>query len=227
LKYDTLDGTMQPGKIGLYIHEVLYNRGGTEAYTVRMAAALAEIYPAASISFVSECYSPSDLKNSADFCALMEERYGVRFDPGRVGMRAVQIRGGPSAADPIPGRLAKLLHRMRIQDASREFDLFFYCSRGNFGSKAKRSVAIIHFPPVPCKRFFRGMQDRFFARSYDAYLPNSTFTQGYLEQYWPGIPHDKIRLLYPPIAPVPDLGLPRRSSSSCAAGSTRPRNWSC
>ena len=44
-----MDGTMQPGKIGLYIHEVLYNRGGTEAYTVRMAEALSLLFPGAGI----------------------------------------------------------------------------------------------------------------------------------------------------------------------------------
>ena len=204
---------MQPRKIGLYIHEVLYNRGGTEAYTVRMAEALSEIYPESRISFVSECYAPSDFTGNADFCAMMKERYGVTFDSGRVGFKAVRAGSGARAG----GRLGKLIQKMRLQDASREFDLFFYCSRGYMGFRGRRNVAIIHFPMNPSTdrgtslpaRLLRRQRDRRFASSYDAYLPNSDFTGHYLRQYWPDIPTDRIQLLYPPIAPVPDLGLPK------------------
>lgn len=197
---------MQPRKIGLYIHEVLYNRGGTEAYTVRMAAALSEIYPEADISFVSECYAPSDYAGDGAFCELLKERYGVEFDSSKIHLKAVRADGGPGA---VPGRLGGCLLRRRIQGASRGFDLFFYCSRGYLTFHAGRNIAIIHFPMRPRGGLLRGWKDRRFMAAYDAFLPNSTFTQGYLEQYWPGIPRDKIHLLYPPIAPVPDRGLPK------------------
>ena len=198
---------MQPRKIGLYIHEVLYNRGGTEAYTVRMAEALAGIFPEARISFVSECYAPSDYAGDGAFCGLLKERYGVEFDPGRVGLVPVRAPGDASGA--APGRLGGWLLRRRIQGASRGFGLFFYCSRGYLTFRAERNIAIIHFPMRPRGGLLRGRKDRHFMASYDAFLPNSTFTQGYLEEYWPGIPKDKIHLLYPPIAPVPDRGLPK------------------
>ena len=195
---------MQPRKIGLYIHEVLYNRGGTEAYTVRMAAALAEIYPEARISFVSECYAPADYAGDGAFCGLLKERYGVEFEPGRAGL--VPVRAPGNASGTGPGRLGGWLFRRRIQGASRGFDLFFYCSRGYLTFKAKHNIAVIHFPMRP-RGGRRGRQDRSFVSAYDAFLPNSTFTQGYLEEYWPEIPAGKIHLLYPPIAPVPDRGI--------------------
>ncbi|MBQ9539620.1 MAG: glycosyltransferase family 4 protein [Treponema sp.] len=213
-KCDTLDDTMQPGKIGLYIHELLYNMGGTEAYTVRMAAALAEIYPDSRILFVSECYSPSDYAGDAAFCALLKERYGVEFSAERVGLKTVRAKTPETAR----GRLDAFLQRKRIQDASRGFDLFFYCSRGYMTFHARRNIAIIHFPMKPQNqaegsslpaRIVHGRRDSLFVSAYDAYLPNSTFTQGYLEQYWPQISAGKIHLLYPPIAPVHDLGLPK------------------
>lgn len=203
---------MQPNRIGLYIHEVLYNRGGTEAYTVRMAEALAEIYPQAEIFFVSECHAPSDFRGDDSFCALMKERYGVEFDSGKVHLRPVRTDGR--------GRLGALLQKRRMRNASRDADLFFYCSRGYLTFRARRNIAIIHFPmrPEPDSsrkglslpaKILRKRRDRRFASSYDAFLPNSTFTRGYLEQYWPSIPKEKIHLLYPPIAPVPDMGLPK------------------
>ncbi len=204
---------MQPRNIGLYIHEVLYNRGGTEAYTVRMAAALAELYPEAAVSFVSECHAPADYEGDAAFCALMNERYGVTFDPDRVHLKPVSDAG--TAPGGTAGRLGRLLFRRRLSAGSRGFDLFFYCSRGYLTFRAKRNIAVIHFPMQPDgpeslpARFLHALRHRAFAASYDAFLPNSTFTQGYLEQYWPDIPRDKIRLLYPPIAPVPDRGLPK------------------
>ncbi len=204
---------MQPRKIGLYIHEVLYNRGGTEAYTVRMAAALAELYPEAAISFVSECHAPANYEGDAAFCALMNERYGVRFDPARVHLKPVYDAG--AAPGGTAGRLGRLLFRQRLSACSRGFDLFFYCSRGYLTFRAERNIAIIHFPMQPDgpeslpSRLLHALRHRAFAAAYDAFLPNSTFTQGYLEQYWPDIPRNKIRLLYPPIAPVPDRGLPK------------------
>ncbi len=210
---------MQPKKIGLYIHEVLYNRGGTEAYTVRMAAALTELFPDADICFVSECYSPSDFHGDASFCALMKERYGVDFDSARVHLKPMRS-GTVSGNAGMRGRLGRLLFRSRLASASRPFDLFFYCSRGYYTFRAKRSIAIIHFPMDPNdsrsgaslpSRIIRALRNRSFASAYDAFLPNSTFTQSYLAQYWPDIPKDKIRLLYPPIAPVPRLGLPKEN----------------
>ena len=110
---------MQPRKIGLYIHEVLYNRGGTEAYTVRMAAALTEIFPGADICFVSECCSPSDFHGDDAFCALMQERYGVAFDSRKV--HCIPVPAGNT------GRMSRFLFRRRLAAASRPFDLFFYC----------------------------------------------------------------------------------------------------
>ena len=201
---------MRPQKIGLYIHELLYNRGGTEAYTVRMAAALAQLFPGADITFVSERYAPADFQGDAAFCRLMEERYGISFDSRRVHL--VPVRAGAA------GRLGRFLSRQRLSAASRPFDLFFYCSRGYLTFRAKANVAIIHFPmpPLPSgksgslpARLFHAARNRAFVRSYDAFLPNSEFTRGHLEQYWPGIPRDRIFLLYPPIVPVPRLNLPK------------------
>ncbi len=201
---------MQPKKIGLYIHDVLFNRGGTEAYTIRMAAALAEICPKAELYFVTEYYAPSDLKGDESFCELMKERYGVHFDSALVHVKPV--RAGKK------DRLSGLLLRKKIEDASRGFDLFFYCSRGNISFKARCNVAIIHFPIEPGEYLsgaslptllIRRRRNRLFTNSFDAYLPNSAFTKGHLEQLWPKIHPDKIMLLYPPIAPVPDLGLPK------------------
>lgn len=205
---------MQPRKIGLYIHEVLYNRGGTEAYTVRMAEALTQLYPEADISFVSECYAPADFQGDAAFCALMKERYGVAFDSKKVHLKPVRADAAPGTGGNA-SRISRFLFQRRLSAGSRGFDLFFYCSRGYLTFQAKHNVAIIHFPMQPDgpeslpARFLHALRHRAFTASYDAFLPNSTFTQGYLAQYWPDIPKDKIRLLYPPIAPVPDRGIPK------------------
>ncbi len=199
---------MQPKRIGLYIHDVLYNRGGTEAYTVRMVAALEEIYPEAEIFFVSECYDSGEAAKDGEFHALMKERYGVNFSREKVHMHPVRA----GAKDRIGG----FILRECLEAASYRYDLFFYCSRGNISFKAKRNIAIIHFPIKPAEYlsgaslptlFIRRRRNRLFTSSYHAFLPNSSFTKEYLKQYWPSIPEEKILLLYPPIAPVPNLGI--------------------
>ena len=73
-------------------------------------------------------------------------------------------------------------------------------------SPAQKSLPVI-LTCSPGRHRRRGRQDRSFTAAYDAFLPNSTFTQGYLKEYWPEIPAGKIHLLYPPIAPVPDRGI--------------------
>ena len=122
--------------IALYINDILYNTGGTEAYTVKLCNALQEIYPDAHISFVSECYQKSDAPSSEEFIRIINSKYGTQIDSEKADFI-------PVSADKS-NKIGTILLRKRLVKVSKRFDLFFYCSRGNYVFKAKKNIHIIH-----------------------------------------------------------------------------------
>lgn len=194
-------------KIGLYIKEILYNVGGTESCSAKFASALQTLFPEAEVCFVSECYAACDKKSDADFVSMVNRRFGVSIDQGRCRLIAVNCKRD--------GKFNSYFISRRIVSESKQFDLFVYCSKGSLAFKAKKNVAIIHFPmnPAECERSrnplsrLRGrLRNARFAKSYDVYLPNSFFTEKYMRQYWPSVPSGKIVTVYHPVAPVPATG---------------------
>lgn len=162
-----------------------------------MAQALQRIYPEANIHFVTECYSKKSMPSHDDFVRALDSKYGTK------------------------------LH-------SKGFDLFFYCSRGHYIFKAKKNIAIIHFPMEklftikknsnPISKFFARIKDKKYAESYSLFLPNSNFTKNYLQKRWPEIPERKIKLLYPPVLPIPQLNLQKKNQIFVCSRLERDKN---
>jgi glycosyltransferase involved in cell wall biosynthesis len=69
------------------------------------------------------------------------------------------------------------------------------------------SLHIVHFPLLiyikPRLNVFKLMRDLFlyfiYPKCYSYFICNSEFTAFYLKEYWPGIQHRKIKILYPPV----------------------------
>lgn len=190
-------------KIGLYIKDILYATGGTESYTVRMAQALLTIYPDSDICFVSECYEAKSEIDSESFVETLNLRYGTRLP--KKGIYFEWIHGSNK------NKFFSVLLRKRLVNASKLFDLFFYCSRGHYVFKARKNIAIIHFPMERLEssrktnlisRKIMAYKDSLYANGYDFFMPNSNFTKSFLQKWWPEIPEEKIKLIYPPVIQI-------------------------
>ena len=199
--------------IGLYINDILYNTGGTESYTVKLCYALQQIYPEAHISFVSECYKKEDALLSEDFIALQNKKYGTQIDSARADFIPVQTDKS--------NKIGTILLRKRLVSISKKFDLFFYCSRGNYVFKAKKNIHIVHFPTKPIALQKKGsnplviwyekLKDKAYINAYDLFLPNSQFTEKHFKRIWQGIDDEKLdrvtTVCYPAVTGIEDLHL--------------------
>ena len=199
--------------VGLYINDILYNTGGTESYTVRLCYALQQIYPNASISFVSERYDKADQLSSEDFIRISNEKYGTNIDIARADFIPIPAKKN--------NKISRILLRKRLEDVSKKFDLFFYCSRGNYVFKAKRNIHIIHFPTKPIavqKKYanplviwYEKQKDKKYIKSYDLFLPNSQFTKKHFMKIWHRIDDEKIskatKVFYPIVSAIPNLNI--------------------
>lgn len=191
--------------IGLYINDILYNTGGTESYTVKLCEALQSIYPEANISFLSECYKKEDSLSSEDFIKSVNIKYGSNIDFRRANFIPVN-------ADKS-NKIGTILLRKRLVKISKRFDLFFYCSRGNYVFRAKKNIHIIHFPtkPIavqkagahPLVLWYEKHKDKAYIKNYDLFLPNSAFTEKHFKRIWKGIDDAKIekctKIIYPAV----------------------------
>lgn len=200
-------------KIGLYIKDILYTTGGTESYTVRMIQALCTIRPDAEISFVTELYEKKTTPQIEEFIKTLNSKYGTTLSANNIKLLAV------SGANN--NKFDSYLLRKRIEKSSKVFDLFFYCSRGHYVFRAKKNIAIIHFPMEKLatikgtsnilKKILMKIKDRKYSSSYNLFLPNSNFTKTFLEKRWPEIPENKIKLLYPPVMQIPNKNLSKKN----------------
>lgn len=200
-------------KIGLYIKNILYATGGTESYTVRMAQALQTIFPKASIHFLTECYNKKSMPPQNEFVKTLDSKYGTKLNVHNICLDAIYGSN--------ENKISSFILRKKIENHSKVFDLFFYCSRGHYIFKAKKNIAIIHFPMEKLetikgnsnflKKSLMKRKDKKYSSSYDLFLPNSNFTKSHLQKLWPEIPESKINLLYPPVLPIPQLNLQKKN----------------
>lgn len=212
--------------IGLYIKNIIYSTGGTESYTVRMIQSLYEIFPEARFTFVTELYEKSVVPKTIDLINILNSKYGTQIDSGRIKLCPV--------FGTYKNKFSSSLFRKRIENTSKQFDLFFYCSRGHYIFKAKKNIAIIHFPMEKLEtikkninfltKFFIKKKDKKYISSYDLFLPNSNFTKGFLEKIWPEIPEHKIKLIYPPVIQIPNIKIQKKNQIFVCSRLERDKN---
>lgn len=216
-----------PMKIGLYITKILYSTGGTESYTVRMAQALVSIYPDAKIYFVTECFDKKAKPSNEEFVKKLNSKYGTHLDFKICFLSAINTQN-------TTNRVSQFILRKKIERSSKQFDLFFYCSRGHYVFRAKKNIAIIHFPMERLSKIKNGsnkvirvlahLKDKRYYKGYDLFLPNSNFTKTFLQEWWPEIPESKINLLYPPVQKIEDLHLARKNHIMVCSRIERDKN---
>ena len=199
--------------IGLYINDILYNTGGTESYTVKLCDTLQKIYPFSKISFISECYSNEDQITSEDYINTVNNKYGTNIDNKRANF--VPVKADKS------NKIRRIILRKKLEKESKKYDLFFYCSRGNYIFKAKQNIHIIHFPTKPIViqknaansliKFYEHLKDKKYIETYNLFLPNSKFTEKHFKKIWSGIDDNAINkktiVCYPAVTEIENLNI--------------------
>lgn len=194
-----------PIKISLYISNVIYKFGGTESYTANLIEAIQKIFPNGVLSVITEHWPKTEKIDSNQLVIRLNEAYGTKIMAEGVKVEYIQSK-------PQRGRIDTVIFQKEIHRITRQYDLFFYCSRGLLTGLAKKNIAIIHFPmdkkesfptykKYPFLKFIAKKADLNYINKYDYFIPNSNFTKYWLQQKW-NIEDNKIQVLYPPVTKI-------------------------
>ncbi len=189
-------------KIALYIANIIYKFGGTESYTANLMEALQRVFPNGIISVITEHWPETEKLDNRQLVGRLNEAYGTKLVAS--GVRVEYIRSKSQR-----GRVDTVLFQRKLHSITRKFDLFFYCSRGLLTGRARKNIAIIHFPmdkkitfptyqKIPLLKPLAVRTDKEFVNGYDWFFPNSQFTAHWLKEKW-DVPEEKVQVLYPPV----------------------------
>lgn len=192
--------------IAFYISNIIYRVGGTESYTANMLEVLQKIHPEYRYMIITERYPHTQGLNEADLASKLNSIYGLHIASENICIKYI-------CAPDHKNRWQYLYFYHKIRSITKHVDLFIYCSRGLYSSCAKKNIAVIHFPTEPKEkksfsknypllRWFAYKTDRSYLQTYDLFLPNSHFTAYWLKKWW-NISDDKIKIVYPPVTPIP------------------------
>lgn len=188
--------------ISLYISNIAYKFGGTESYTANLIEALKSISKDYSISIITEYYKGTNKLSNIEMCQRLNNAYGVNIAHENLYVEYITSKEHKN-------RFEYFKFEKKLQKITKKYDLFIYCSRGLLTGKAKKNLAVIHFPmdrkvsfptykKIPLLKPFAIATDKRFTNSYDYFIPNSNFTSYWLKEKWQ-ISDDKIKVLYPPV----------------------------
>lgn len=192
-------------KISLYIANMAYKYGGTESYTANLLQALQAISRDYEISIITEYYKDTKKLTSEEMAQRLNDAYGVSVSSNKLSIEYIETK-------EYKNRIEYRRFEKTLQSITKKFDLFIYCSRGLITGRAKKNIAVIHFPmerkvtfptyrKLPFLKPLAIKSDNAFKNNYDFFIPNSNFTSYWLKQKW-NISDDKIKVLYPPVTLV-------------------------
>jgi len=190
-------------KIGLYISDILFRTGGTEAYCAYICYALQQIYNYPDITVVSERYTDTKIRE-ANIVSHLNSCFGMSIKDTNIKLELI-------SADKT-NLLKRALFERRLKQVSGKFDVFFNVSMNLFSFNSKFNIVIIHFPPYrktksefikkyPFMFIPAWFKDLNFLKNYDLYINNSQYTKYWLKKYW-HIEDGKTALVYPAVSPI-------------------------
>lgn len=202
-------------KIALYIHKMIYKYGGTESFTAKFLEILQDLYPADSITLITECFKRGDELSEEQMIQRLNSAYGTAVKQNNFYVRYIAAKEPKASKNPFL-RLSRKCNTVAFQKqlckVSSEYDLFINSSNQSYLGSAKRNITVIHFPQdrsevsginrkLSFLRPFARVQDSKYRNCYTHFMPNSQFTAYWLKQKWQ-IPDEKIQVCYPPITGI-------------------------
>lgn len=191
--------------IAVYIKDIIYKFGGTESYTANLIESLQKILNNPNITILTEYYKKTVPLTEQKLINTLNDAYGVEITEKNVKIKYIQSKENKNRLDSFKFQLS-------INKFTKNYDLFFYCSKGLLTGNAKKNIAIIHFPmdkkesfptykKYPFLKFITQKTDLNYINKYDYFIPNSNFTKYWLQQKW-NIKDNKIQVLYPPVTKI-------------------------
>ena len=191
--------------IAVYIKDFIYKFGGTESYTANLIESLQKILNNPNITILTEYYKKTIPLTEQKLINILNDAYGVEITEKNVKIKYIQSKENKN-------RLGSFKFQLSINKFTKNYDLFFYCSKGLLTGNAKKNIAIIHFPmdkkesfptykKYPFLKFIAKKADLNYINKYDYFIPNSNFTKYWLQQKW-NIEDNKIQVLYPPVTKI-------------------------
>lgn len=191
--------------IAVYIKDFIYKFGGTESYTANLIESLQKILNNPNITILTEYYKKTVPLTEQKLINTLNDAYGVEITEKNVKIKYIQSKENKNRLDSFKFQLS-------INKFTKNYDLFFYCSKGLLTGNAKKNIAIIHFPmdkkesfptykKYPFLKFIAKKTDLNYINKYDYFIPNSNFTKYWLQQKW-NIEDNKIQVLYPPVTKI-------------------------
>lgn len=185
-------------KVRLFNPILISEIGGAQKYTATVAQYLVDTYRDLDLGFVVLDQKGNNDERGID---LLNERYSLTLP---ANLMIEKVDEGKATL------LARPFYHKRLHDFSRGTDLFINCFHNVHYFYGKKNVHIVHFPakrrsegsPIFSRNSFLrtvgASLDRRYLRSYDLFICNSRFTEGWLETYW-GIKPERREVLYPPV----------------------------
>ncbi|MCI5665549.1 MAG: glycosyltransferase family 4 protein [Spirochaetia bacterium] len=191
--------------IAVYIKDFIYKFGGTESYTANLIESLQKILNNPNITILTEYYKKTVPLTEQKLINTLNDAYGVEITEKNVKIKYIQSKENKNRLDSFKFQLS-------INKFTKNYDLFFYCSKGLLTGNAKKNIAIIHFPmdkkesfptykKYPFLKFIAKKADLNYINKYDYFIPNSNFTKYWLQQKW-NMEDNKIQVLYPPVTKI-------------------------
>lgn len=191
--------------IAVYIKDIIYKFGGTESYTANLIESFQRILNNPNITILTEYYKKTVPLTEQKLINTLNAAYGVEITEKNVKIKYIQSKENKNRLDSFKFQLS-------INKFTKNYDLFFYCSKGLLTGNAKKNIAIIHFPmdkkesfptykKYPFLKFIAQKTDLNYINKYDYFIPNSNFTKYWLQQKW-NIKDNKIQVLYPPVTKI-------------------------
>ena len=204
--------------VSVYMETIAYKYGGAESYTASLIECLQELYPEAEVCLITEHLFRQRKPAPAEVIAMQNRAYGTHIRERNLCIRyfnyiKIDDRKSKSRLTRFIKIIVKELYEAKrlksIMKLSSGSDLFINASFNLIGGDGRKNICIVHFPQQPLPLFgLKGkipffkksaeVRNHAYADSYDLYLPNSSFTAGWLSNYW-HTPRSKMSVLYPPV----------------------------
>jgi len=190
-------------KIGIYISDILFRTGGTEAYCAYICYALQQIYNYPEITVVSEKYKDTSIQEF-NIVSRLNSCFGMSIKDTNIKFELV-------FADKS-NFIKRALFERRLKQVSKSYDIFINVTINLFTFNSKFNIVIIHFPQYrktksafvkkyPFMLFPAWLKDLSFLNNYDLYITNSQYTKYWLNRIW-HIDENKTALVYPAVSPI-------------------------
>jgi glycosyltransferase involved in cell wall biosynthesis len=198
--------------IGIYISDITYRIGGTEANCAYIIYTLQKTFNLPEITIFSEKYNKSENYN-LNIAKRFNSLFGLAIEDKNINLQFLFANK--------QNFIGRAIFENKLRKASESCEVFINCTMNIFSFRAKKNIAIIHFPPYrktksefvrkfPIFWFSALKKDRMFFKSYYLYISYSQYVQYWLKKIW-NIDDMRSVLVYPAVNLLKKLNIEKEN----------------